>query len=135
MVGAECFPSHLHQFLVSAEQGPAPGLRGGGIHLVRPGRRKSIFLEKERLRKEWFPPGQRETSIPSEAPKSPPPLPYSTLVSFWASSVGIRKQWRSHSGARHPMSSSVSLASSCQKGRPRASPNRDSLKLGLALKH
>lgn len=95
-------PSHLHQFLVSAEQGPA-GPAGRWYPFGQAREKEVYFLgERKAKRKEWFPPGQRETSIPSEALQSPPPLPYSTLVSFWASSVGIRKQWRSHSRSQAP---------------------------------
>ena len=85
-------PSHLHQCLVSAEQGPA-GPVGRWCPFCQ-AREQEVYFPGERKAKgkEWFPSGHRETSVPSEALQSPPPLPYSTLVSFWASSVGIRKQ-------------------------------------------
>lgn len=112
MVGAESFPLSPASVLVSAEQGPA-SLRGRWYPFGQAREKEVYFLgERKAKRKEWFPPGQRETPpIPSEALQSPPPLPYSTLVSFWASSVGIRETVeKPQRRPRHPMSSSVSLA-------------------------
>ena len=111
------------------------GLWGGGVHLVRPGSRKSIFLEKGRLReRSGFPQATERPQFLLKPYRAlhrfpTPPLSASGPV-LWES--GNSRE--ATAGARRPVSSSVSLASSCQ-GRPRASPNRDGLKLGLALKH
>lgn len=81
--GAESFPLSPASVLVSAGQGPA-GPAGGGIHLVRPGERKSIFLERKAKKKEWFPPGQERPQFhlkPYRALHFPaPPLSASGLV-------------------------------------------------------
>ena len=92
-------PSRLHHFLVSAEQGPA----GLWVCPFGQAREQEVCFPRERKAngKEWSPPGQRETSVPSEALQSPPPLPYSTLR-LWASPAGIRKRRRSHSRSPVP---------------------------------
>lgn len=143
-------PGFSEGLLVWLEQNPSPltcisvwlvlsrdqlGLWGGGVHLVRPGSRKSIFLEKGRLReRSGFPQATERPQFLLKPYRAlhrfpTPPLSASGPV-LWES--GNSRE--ATAGARRPVSSSVSLASSCQ-GRPRASPNRDGLKLGLALKH